>query len=81
MTVGKLDYPVGILLRKIPVVRDDYDQLVAGQTLQGVENLLSGVGIKRTCRLVRHDYFRVLDKRTGNRDSLLLSTGKLVRAS
>ena len=50
MTVGKLDYPVGILLRKLPVVRDDYDQLVAGQTLQGVENLLSGVGIKRACR-------------------------------
>ena len=73
VTVRKLDNAVGILLGKLAVVGNHNYKLCFGKLFKGIENLTSRYRIKRARRLVRHDYFGLFNKRSGNRHPLLLS--------
>ena len=76
--VGKLNDPVGIALGKIAVVGNNKHQFLPGKRLQGVKDLLAGVGIQRAGRLVGHDDLRLLDQCAGNGHALFLAAGQLV---
>ena len=75
--VCKLQDPVAVFFGKIPIVRDDDDQLLFGQLFEKPEQLFARLFVERTRRLVRKQDGRVLDERAGNGNALLLTARKL----
>ena len=68
------DHPVG-LCRDIGLVGDYYygPALVAVEALQDIHDLFAGAAVEVACRLVGKQDRRVLNKRPGNTNPLLLS--------
>ena len=78
LAVFELDDTVAVVLGKFPIVRDHDDQLLFGKLLQGVQNLLTGVGVQSACRFIRHDDLGFLNKSARDRDPLFLTARKRV---
>ena len=70
------DLPGGIGFHLFIVVGDHDDQLVSGKVVKDLQDLGRGLAVQISRGLVRHDDRRVLGKRPGDGDSLLLSSGQ-----
>ena len=78
-TVAQFDYPRGILLGKLGIMRDHNDQSLAGYLLHKIHDLHACRGIECSCRFIRKQYLRIVHESAGYRDALALSARKLVR--
>ena len=79
LTVKKTDNSGRILLRKLGVVCYHYNKLITGNFLQQSHNLNTCLRVKRTRRLVGKKNMGIINKGTGNGNSLHLSARHLVR--
>ena len=70
---------IGPLHRAQPVSNHQYG-MIAFQLINRFHYISLRLLVKRTCGLVKHEYGRVMIKRTGNPNPLSLSTGKLYTA-
>ena len=59
--------------------REQHRRPAQVRIVENLEHLLREVGIEIAGRLVGDQHERIVDQRTGDRDALLLATGKLQR--
>ena len=71
------DMPCGGGLKVLEIVRYDDNKLILRHTAKKVDNLLRGLGVQVSRRLVCKDNRAVLRKGTGDNSSLLLSAREL----
>ena len=78
LPIGKLNDPIAEILREIAIVRNDDDQMVFRELLQGGENIEACLAIEGASRFIGHDDLRLLDQGPGDRHPLLLPTRELI---
>ena len=67
------------MLRQLRIVRHHNDQAIARHFLEQLHDLHARFAVQRACRLVRQHNVRIVHQRAGDRHTLHLPAGKLVR--
>ena len=80
--VGDIDYPIRDVFRKFHLMSNDYHRhITVFKALYDIKHLARQFGIKSTRRFVEAKYIGMQRKRAGDRNSLLLTSGKLGRVA